>query len=172
MKRVLIGLSILFGLLSCRSSQEIPIRIKIDKGLHHTLFDFMPYGVIGEADGDSTADIQYTSNAKIIEINSKYRRLDTCRSYFNKDTLVIELKAVGNFFHDKIVVKIRKKEFWTYLVNERAGISITGKSKLLVVKEKITHKGQEVFGELIVDFPDSKPNLSYVFYGPFRCIVE
>jgi len=172
MKRVLIILSTLLFLQSCGSSQESPIKIRIDKSLHHTLFDFMPYGVIGDADGDSTADIQYISNANIIEINSKHRRLDTCRSYFNKDTLVIELKGIGNFFHDKIVVKIRKKEFWTFIVNERADITISGISKSLVFKDEITHKGQEIFGELIVAFPNQNPSLSFVFYGPFRCIVE
>ena len=86
--------------------------------------------------------------------------------------MIVELKSINDFSSDKIIVKIRKKEFWTYLVNERVGISISGKPKSLVFKEEIKYKGQEIFGELIVDFPGRKSNQSYVFYGPFRCIVE
>ena len=183
MNRVLVIFVTLYFLPSCGSSQDKSSKLRIDKDLHHELFDFMPYGVTGKGDkvfidsvlvfsGDSTTDIQFISNANIIEINKKHLSFDTCRSYFYYDTLIVELKSINDFSSDKIIVKIRKKEFWTYLVNERVGISISGKPKSLVFKEEIKYKGQEIFGELIVDFPGRKSNQSYVFYGPFRCIVE
>ena len=171
MKNLLTLICVLFTLVYMGSSQTKPNKFKIDKNLKHNLFDFLPYGVHGDPNSD--VETEFVSNALIIEPNNnKHKAFDTCRSYFSKDTLVVEFRSITPFFTDKLILKIKNKNYWSYLVNEGAKIEIIGMPKSLIFKKKIKTKGQEIFGELAADFFSEKLNQTFSYAGPFRCIVE
>ena len=160
--------STFFTVLICYS-QDYSAKLKIDKKLNYHLFEFLPYGVHGDPNSDLQQE--FVSNADITEPN-KHRAFDTCRSYFQQDTLIIEFGSITPFFTDKLVLKIKNKNYWSYLINEDAGIKIIGQSKSLLFRKKINRKGQEIFGVLTVEFLSENLNKTFLYSGSFRCVVE
>jgi len=169
-----------FGLFIClllgclenktTSAQSNSSKIRIDRNLKHPLFDFLPYGVVGDINSED--DHQYISNAAILEKSNNHKAFDTCHSYFKKDTLIIEFRSLVPFVKDKLKIKVKSKQWSGNLINDVASIDIQGRPKSLIFKDRPKRKGQELFGEISIDFWHDSLARTFSYQGPFRCIIE
>jgi hypothetical protein len=159
-------------IFSCIYAQTKSGKLEIDKNLQHHLFSFLPYGTKVYYPEDTS--IHFISNADIVDLNNnRVRIFDTCRSYFSTDTLVIEYKEIGSFRNGKLILKIKKKIYWVYLADEE-GLKTkeTVIPQQLTFKKKIKKKGDEIFGELKVEFYSKMAKHTFFLNGPFRCFIE
>lgn len=176
---VLIGCFMHFlGNVGC--SQNKYFNVRIDSTLKYPLYDFLPYGSsldINFGNLDSTningsgKGYDIVSNADLKEFNKKHLTLDTCRSFFSDDTLVIEFGRIRKRSSDKIFIMITEERSWGFLESEEISI-VSAELKSLAFKYEVNKRGDEIYGELIIDIPDKNGNLKYAFRGPFRCIIE
>jgi hypothetical protein len=111
-------------------------------------------------------------NADINEISGKHYSFDSCNSFFLNDTLVVEFKAISKFLKNKIRIKIIKEKFYASFISGYDKKEFEAIPLSLKFKKKIEKKGQEIFGELTIEFRDPETNYLYNFKGPFICMVE
>lgn len=170
MKYILILFS-LHILVSCTNSkQRDEGELTIDKNLANRFFEELNYGVHGP--GINEFNVEFISNADLMDLNHKHYSFDTCRSFFLGNTLIIEFRSITFFLKDKIRLEIRKKYYKGYFIKGSSNKEYVGVPKSLKFKTKINKKGQEILGELAIEFSVPELNLIYSFQGPFKCIVE
>lgn len=121
---------------------------------------------------DSIQEGQEFISADINEKNRKKHVFNICRSFFSRDTLVIEFTFVAkDYFNDMILVKLFETKY---------NISYIGKTKkkyalipeYLKFKNPVDKKGQLILGEVSFTFEDEDGKIAYSYDGPFKCIVE
>jgi hypothetical protein len=172
----------LFSLNACSSySQKQTGRIIIDKELEARFFENPPMraqegslrvytdSILVESN-DSINNWDIVINSYIKEINRTFPMFDSCKSFFYRDTLIIEFKDVSKFILDKIKIKVINDTYTPFYIKGNDEYIATPIS--LKFKNKIEKKGQEIIGELEIDFQQPNTNLFQSFKGPFRCIVE
>jgi len=169
-------LILLFCLNACSSySQNKPGRIIIDKKLESRFFENPPIraqegslkvytdSILVESN-DSINNWSIVINSSVKEVRKTFPLFDSCKSFFYGDTLIIEFKDISQFTMDKIRVKIINETYYPFYIKENEEHMATPIS--LKFRNKITKKGEEINGELEIDFQE------YSFKGPFRCVVE
>ena len=173
---------LIFNLNSCSSySQKETGRIIIDKELESRFFENPPIraqegflrvytdSILVESN-DSINNWGIVINSHIKEINRTFPLFDSCKSFFNGDTLIIEFKDISKFILDKIRIKVIKNRYYPFYIKGNEEYMATPIS--LKFRNKIERKGQEIIGELEIDFQQSNTNLLQSFKGPFSCVVE
>jgi hypothetical protein len=178
MKRILILYS-LFSFIHCSSNAQKNSGILIiDKYLSHHLFEEL---IIQAGSGydkmyiDSVLVYSDSSDNGNILINADISRndfpyFDTCKSFYSRDTLMIEFTNISKMFYDeKILIKLYKDKYLAFFIGEK---EYTVVPEYLKFKNPINKKGQEIFGELSFKLEDKDGNLKYALKGPFRCIVK
>lgn len=96
---------------------------------------------------------------------------DTCRCVFKSDdTLVMEFKSLQGPKSDTIKIKVVDDKYSAYYI--KTGIHYPAVSGSLKFHHKADQKGQEIFGELGLEFIQDEQNTTRFFKGPFRCAIE
>ena len=117
------------------------------------------------------------ANVGEVRINSYIREplksiplFDTCRCFKTDDSLVMEFKELLSSNSDTIKIKIFNNTYNAYYI--RRGINYPAVSGSLKFHDKAHAKGQEIFGELGLEFVQNDQNSTRFFKGPFRCTIE
>lgn len=121
---------------------------------------------------DNVKDPEVIINAYIRDSKGNHLSFYTCKSFFSKDTLVVEFKTILNATYEKLKLKIISDKYYVSIIRDGGNKEYMTTPKSLKLREKIDKEGQEIFGELEIEFKDPENNLQYYFEGPFRCIVE
>jgi len=122
--------------------------------------------------------MRWESNVGQVRINSYIRDsvksrplFDTCRCLFKSDdTLVMEFKDLLSFNPDTIKIKVVNKTYSA--IYKKGGTNYPAVSGSLKFHKKPHSKGQEIFGELGLEFIQNDQNSTRFFKGPFRCTIE
>ena len=138
--------------------QNEPGKLIIDKKLEKKFFKKPPIRVGS------------TINSYIKDVNRAFPLFDTCRSYFLKDTLIIEFTDITSFYRNRLKLKIINSKYYPYYIKENKEYEATPVS--LKFRKRIKRKGQEIIGELEIDFQEPNTSFFQSLKGPFRCTVE
>ena len=115
-------------------------------------------------------DIQI--NAHIRDVNRLHYTFDFCNSFFSGDTLVVEFKAISKILINKIKLKILGDNFFAYYIEGEEKNEFLATPKYLIFRKKIDKPGQEIFGEMEIEFLHPETKRKSLFKGPFMCMVE
>ena len=145
-------------------SQNEPGKLIIDKKIEKKFFKKPPIRVGS------------TINSYIKDVNRAFPLFDTCRSYFSRDTLIIEFTDIMSFYRNspnsrnRLKLKIINSKYYPFYIKENKVYEATPVS--LKFRKRIKRKGQEIIGELEIDFQEPNTNFFQSLKGPFRCTVE
>jgi len=125
-------------------------------------------------------DTNVILNADISDKGRRHYGFNICESYFEGDTLVIQLENIYSFFpnsmlNDKIFIYIIGRKFYIKYKYVISLYWLVVKSQKLTVKKLVTQKGERLMGELTVQFINQNPKAKtriFEFTGPFDCIVR
>lgn len=170
MIKLIIILFIIISLNTCRS-RTIPKAtvsefgyITIDPSLKKKFFKFPPQRI--------------QSDKGVVKINSYIRDtikglplFDTCRCILSReDTLVMEFKPLIGAIHDSIIIKVFNDRYTA--IYSKWGLIYPAVSGSLSFNDKPQKQGQEIFGELGIEFVQDPQKSTGFFRGPFRCTIE
>ena len=118
------------------------------------------------------------SNMGEVRINSYIRDtvkslplFDTCNCLLKSDdSLVMEFKSLLGFKSDTIKIKVVNDKYSAYYI--KTGVHYPAVSGSLKFHHKPHQKGQEIYGELGLEFIQDEKNSTRFFKGPFRCTIE
>ena len=172
----------LFNLIACSSHSQLNQGIiVIDKSLNLPFFENPPIraqeGTIKVWDDSGMLIRDDTINNEDVVINCYIKNkdkdmlmFDSCESHISGDSLIIEFKDLSKTFTHRIKVKIIGDKYYPYYIKNI--IEYPAAPVSLKFREKFERKGQEIFGELEIDFQEPNTNIKKSFKGPFVCVVE
>jgi hypothetical protein len=180
MKYFFLGL-FLFNLFACSTRSQTPHGIiVIDSSLNLPFFENPPvrsqegtitvYKDSQLFEYDSINNLDVVINSYIKNKDKDMLMFDSCESYISGDSLIIEYKNLTKILKDKIKIKIIGNEYFPYYIKDN--IEYPAIPVSLKFREKFERKGQEIFGELEMDFLEPNTNIKKSFKGPFVCVVE
>ncbi len=120
-------------------------------------------------------------NCKIRDIEKNHGSFDNCISYFENDTLVIQIQNNdGNSSEDadwdKMLLHIVKNHFYAeYVYTSKSSYHLILKSQKLILKKSGYKSGERISGELSIQFTNElkiSKTSPISFNGPFDSIVE
>lgn len=164
------------------TSQKLDQKLIIDNKLDHWFFNDQPKyeenGYIVTKSNTGQYDTVWTTpkvtvvNAIINDLNDGQLLFDTCRCFFEMDTLEV---VFGNTLYprdNRIVLKIFQSNYTFSL------ISIDGQDKYVILKQSLKikklpeKKGDMIFADLESEFVSEVPGKNYKLKGPFKCKIE
>ena len=170
-----------FCFIGCSNhTQEKQGKVIIDKKLKNDFFEESYIGyqggptktyinsVLVDSSDNYGEEIWYNANIR----DSDHHSFNSCNSFFWGDTLIVEFKGTIGFSEDRLRIKIINNEFFASYIKDNSDKEYVVIPKSLKLREKINKKGQEIFGELEIEFHDPETNHQYAFKGPFMCVVE
>lgn len=119
---------------------------------------------------DSINDGDVVINCYIKNKDKDMLMFDSCESHISGDSLIIEFKDLSKILPHRIKVKVIGDKYYSYYIINNIEYPATPVS--MKFREKFETKGQEIFGELEIDFQEPNTNIKRSFKGPFVCVVE
>src|SRR5688572_28099942 len=103
---------------------------------------------------DSVKDPEVIINAYIRDSKGNHLSFYTCKSFFSRDTLIVEFMTILNAMYEKLKLKIISDKYYASIIRDGGNKEYMATPKSLKLREKIDKEGQEIFGELEIEFQD------------------